>query len=67
MINDKTMGVSKDMVQAYKQAEDDIRSHMKYISEVMLLATLYTPMTLTPLPMQTGSPMQRSATNQLLT
>ena len=40
MIKAKTMGVSKDMVKAYKQAEDDVLSHMKYISEVIFLATL---------------------------
>ena len=32
MIKDKTMGVAKEMVQAYKQAEDDILEHTKYIS-----------------------------------
>ncbi len=39
MIKDKTMGVSNDMVQASKQAEDGILNHMKYISEVVILAT----------------------------
>ena len=39
-MKDKAVGVSKEMVQAYKQVEDDILSHMKYISEVIILATL---------------------------
>ena len=53
----KTLGVSKDIVQSYKQAEDDILSHMKYISEVIIWAALVNPMTLTPLPIQTRPPM----------
>ena len=39
MMKDKTMGVSTEVVQAYNQAEDDILNHMKYISEVIILAT----------------------------
>ena len=36
MIKDKTMGVNQEIAQAYKQAEDDILSHMKYIYEVII-------------------------------
>ena len=43
IIKDKTMGVSKEMVQAYKKAEDAILNRMKYISEVIILATLVKP------------------------
>ena len=43
MIKDKTMGVRKEMAQADKQAEDDNFSHMQYISEVIILATLVNP------------------------
>ena len=62
MIKDNTMAVTKEMVQTYRQVEDDILNHMKYISEVILLATLWTPMTLTPPPTQPRPPMPRSAT-----
>ena len=37
------MRVSREMVQADKQVEDDILSHMKYISEVVILATPVNP------------------------
>ena len=57
MTKDRTMGVSKNMVQAYTQAEYDIRSDMKCIYVVIILATPVNPMTLTPLPIQTRSPM----------
>ena len=43
MMKDKQIGVSKEMAQAYKQVEDGILSHMKYISEVIILATLVNP------------------------
>ena len=43
MINDETIGVSKDMAQAYKQAEDDFLNNMKYISEVIIFATSVKP------------------------
>ena len=67
MMKDKTMGVNKIIVQAYNQSEDDILNHKKYISDVIILATLYTPMTLARLPIQKKSPMQWSATNQFPT
>ena len=37
------MGVSKELVQAYNQAEDDTLSHIKYISEVIILANFVNP------------------------
>ena len=48
MLKAKTMGVTKEMVQAYTQAEDDIPKHMKYISEIVLLATPADPNDLDP-------------------
>ena len=42
-MKDNTMGVSKDMLHPYKQAGDDILNHMKYISEVIILATPVNP------------------------
>ncbi len=39
MIGGKTMSVSKELVQAYKEIDGDILIHMKYISEAMILAT----------------------------
>ena len=43
MMQGNTKGVSKEMVQAYKQAEDDSLSQTKYISEVIILATPVRP------------------------
>jgi len=37
------MGVTKDLVQAYKQVKDDILSNFKYISEVIILAYIVNP------------------------
>ena len=40
MIKENAIGVSKEMLQACKQAEYDILSHIMYISEVIILSTL---------------------------
>ena len=37
------MSVTKEMVQAYKQAEDDIVWHWSHISEIIILATSVDP------------------------
>ena len=43
MIKAKTTGVTKEMVQAYKKAEDGILKRMTHISEAILLATPVDP------------------------
>ena len=67
MIKAKTMGVTKEMVQAYKKAEDDILKRMTYISEAILLATPVDPNELHPPRMQPWSPMPCNAITHCLT
>ena len=67
MLKAKTMGVTKEMVQAYKKAEDDILKRMTYISEAILLATPVDPNELHPPRMQPWSPMPCNAITHCLT
>ena len=43
MVKDKSMCVTREMVQAYKQAEDGILWHWPHISEPIILATSVDP------------------------
>ena len=56
MRKEKTIGVRRDMVQAYRQVEDEVLCHTKYMYEVIRLATLVNPMTLTCVLVQTRPP-----------